>query len=198
MTCIPDTSEKYINGEPNHYYYDLLKGKDKAYLKGYDDAIYDLDHAFYNLGCAYNEYEYLKAGLDINDIDEEALYDYIHSDKTVDDFEHTSNATKLVMMLYDDLKWFIESDKDEAVVSMIDSMSEKRHEKRMRKVYGDEYSPECLEAEQREKLVIASNKLLRKCLDEEIEKREKYEKLLLEIQNKCLDTIELPFTEVEE
>ena len=62
----------------------------------------------------------------------------------------------------------------------------------------DYWRDKCLEAEQREKLVIASNKLLRKCLDEEIEKREKYEKLLLEIQNKCLDTIELPFTEVKE
>lgn len=43
-----------------------------------------------------------------------------------------------------------------------------------------------------------TNKLLRKRLNDEVEKRTKYESALIDIQNRCLGVIELPFTDTDD
>lgn len=145
MSYIPDAREKYSDSRfdstvrPNAYYEELIKGKGKAFLDGYDRAVDRIGETFLNIGDTENKYEYLKAGLDIKDIDEETLADFLESDKGYEYYEHASKATKLIMMLLDEIYEYLEDDRNMLVVSMIDSMDEKKHEKRMKKIFGDEY-----------------------------------------------------------
>ena len=184
MSYIPDCREKYLKdikksvlpvtareGQINPYWYGLLKGDDREFLKGYDwNTMHAVNSLFDNLDV-YSEY-LEEVGINCDEIDEdivngavgtlnENLAEVTDQRKvwTLDDFSEEelgkmSMSTKLMLTIKHIVSDWIEQSRDELVSSMVESMDDKEHAKAVKeaektpvttKVYG--YSDDLVDIE---------------------------------------------------
>ena len=161
MSFIPDCRPKYAKDvdhlypskepidekEINGYWYGLLQGKDAEFIRGFD---YNTVHAVNNLFDNLDVYatELAEAGIDVESIDLNVVdgapmfqnETFVEQDEreyksfeeyTEEEKKQMTNATKLLLIFKDMLNDYIEMQRDELVTSMIDSMDDEVHTKRV-------------------------------------------------------------------
>lgn len=146
-----DIPEKEINP----YYYGLLEGNDKEFLRGYDyNTAAVVNNLFDNLDMYVNEFESI--GLDVENIDSnivdgsiEEVNKYLNTannrkeakwlpDYTSDEIEKFNIETKIALLFKYMLNDYIESNRDMLVTSMIESMDEETHAKMVQTLSDDD------------------------------------------------------------
>lgn len=152
MSYIPDTRERFVTPlfesenqerKENGYWHGFLNEKDQEFVRGYDWANeMSVANFFNNLDVYGGEFE--EIGIDVNEISEQldgaVPFPFYNEDanpedyKDMDDFseeekERMNFATKLFLTMKSCLIDWIEMERDQLIVSMIDNMDDEEYEK---------------------------------------------------------------------
>ena len=141
MSYIPSTDNKYETDfygnvkEPkkiNPYYEGLLPEKERSFLKEWDLIADTVKNFFNNISVFSDSFSDI-AGFNIDAVDESVV--------TGDDeeaYKNANNETKLMATIAYCLENWIADERNVTVVSMIDDMDEKEHEKNMKMLENEE------------------------------------------------------------
>ena len=166
MSYIPDCRTKYVKdlefpykrhtdeqidkNEINGYWYGLLDGTDREFVRGYDyNTTHVVNNLFDNLEVYATELESI--GLDVSKVDTDivnGVNPYSESsedtrpykdlnDFSVEELQQLSEETRLMLFFKSILNDYIEMNRDELVTSMIDNMDDDIHTKNLEKAYND-------------------------------------------------------------
>lgn len=146
MTFIPDTRKRYkeqlfsgtkgASGEKelNPYYQGYLNNEGKTSISGYDWAVDHVECFFSNIG------DYIDFECE-DDITEQDILDFINSEKEIDEYDeddiaqYSSTVINLKIAKEQLLQW-LETYRDETIVSLIENMDEEEYQKIKEEVDG--------------------------------------------------------------
>ena len=132
---IPDTREQEINGQENPYFEEYISKKDKDFISGYDWVVNEVIEGFFN-NLDIDTIDYANIGLAVNpntgaDIDK-FMEDL--DTLTVNDVDILDRSALVFAMIKRNLLSYIEMERDELIVSMIEALSEDEYKKNVREV----------------------------------------------------------------
>lgn len=131
MTYIPDCRERFKpifnakcnENEINDYWDGYLNEKDKEYIKGWDIVTKDIIPSFL---ANISDFECMNEVFVKSEIEEAGKYDCIFELDT-DISENAPKAVRFLRKLHEELVEWIEGERDEMIVSMIDNMDEEEY-----------------------------------------------------------------------
>ena len=132
---IPDTREQEINGQENPYFEEYISDKDKDFISGYDWVVNEIIEGFFN-NLDIDTIDYANIGLAVNpntgaDIDK--LMEDLDT-LTVNDVDILDRSALVFAMIKRNLLNYIEMERDELIVSMIETLSEDEYKQNVNKV----------------------------------------------------------------
>ena len=152
MTYIPTTRNQYRdeliagkdkNGkaERNYYWQGYLNKADANHVTGFDEACECLTECLFHNTDLYEDILYL-AGIDIeeNPVDEDILFsDKFLEEYTPEEIDKLTSSTRILKAIREILLDYSEMERDEMIVSMIESMDNKEYEEIKEKADTGEY-----------------------------------------------------------
>ena len=138
MSFLEDTRSKEDHtGEPNEYYEELLDKDGKDWLIGYDTAMDEVKHFFYNLEVYQNSF--LLSGFNPFDVD----YSVIEPGRMLEKFtfeerNQMTGETKIALAFYNAIEDWMESARNISVTAKIDMMDRETYKRNLKKIYGAE------------------------------------------------------------
>ncbi len=131
MSYIPNTREKRkysfktgrYDGEENGYRQEYLNEEDDAFRRGYDYAVETVLNYFNNLD-AFSD-AFLEAELNLDRVDTDAV---VSDCLTEDEVKNLSRDTLILGTVHDTLADWLEMERNQFIVSLIDGMDDKEYE----------------------------------------------------------------------
>lgn len=140
MSYIPNVREKYIESlykntkgsskepELNPYWEKLLDKDRETFLDGYDESIDTLDNCFINLDVYEDLFK--DANINIKNIDYSIItnIEKNYDEYTEEEINNMSLETKMIFLIRSMIFDYLERNRDEIVVSLIDDMNDDEYE----------------------------------------------------------------------
>jgi hypothetical protein len=106
-----------IDGKPNPYWEGKMGGRDKEYIKGYDNCVEQQVEGFFENIRDYEE-AFKEADIDVNDLDIVAI---VADDFSDDEVKALDPKTRLFGVLHDCLLDYIEKNRTDIIAGMVET-----------------------------------------------------------------------------
>lgn len=131
MSYIPNTREKRnfsfktgrYDGEENGYRQEYLNEEDDTFRRGFDYAVETVLNYFNNLDVFSDAF--LKAELNLDRVDTDAV---VSDNMTDEEIGHLNRDTLILGTVHDTLADWLEMERNQFIVGLIDGMDEKEYE----------------------------------------------------------------------